>query len=410
MIAEDAVLGSIIKEPYLINETDLKAEHLTIAVNKNILMTMKKLEEEGKSIDLVSILTTGEPNSFGGAANLTRIQAAANPNKFDEHIEIIMDKWRSREKLNILQIASHENWDIDEIVKKLRDLTSNKTNDHQTITKLLTEVYESPWIKQTEIKGSPSGLASVDRVTGGWQDSDLIILAARPSMGKTDVMLQFAKYAGWSDRIPIIFSLEMPAVKLRDRLLASVGKYNRGKFKNLERFMSKEEKERWLETSASVNRTNIQIFDKPRQSISEMRMKIRRTLSEHPGKKPVIFIDYLTLIKSTNFFGGNMHLQVSEIVQELKSVAKEYECPVICLAQLSRGVEQRQDKRPILSDLRESGGIEETADVVIFLYRDSYYSIDEENKEMEMVFAKNRNGETGRVKIHYDKTTGELRI
>lgn len=408
MIAEKAILGSILKEPFLLKETDLQPDHLTNHQNKAILSAMRNLERENKSIDLISILSTGSPDSFGGAGNLQQIQAAANPEKFDDHVGIIMDLWREREKQNILHVAAQEDWDIDRITAELGKLTDDKTTDYQPIKELLTSVYEAPWEKQTQQAGSPSGLEPVDRLTGGWQDSDLIILAARPSMGKTDVMLTFAKHAGWHGRLPIVFSLEMPGFRLRDRLIASVGRYNRGKFKDLERFMTEDEKKRWTDTIGKVDITNIQIFDKPRQSLSEMRMKIRKAMNEFPGKKPIILVDYLTLIKPAEWMSGNMHLQVSEISKGLKGIAKEFECPVICLAQLSRGVEQRQDKRPMLSDLRESGSIEEDADVVLFLYRDSYYSKNDDDKTIELIFAKHRNGETGMVKAYYEKSTGEL--
>lgn len=227
---------------------------------------------------------------------------------------------------------------------------------------------------------------------------------------KTDVMLHFAKEAGWSDRLPIVFSLEMAAIRLRDRLLASIGSYDRGKFKNLEKHLTDPEKQRWHKTIARLDYTNIQIYDKPRQTLAEMRTKIRKSMHEFPDKKPIVFVDYLTLIKPAEHMNGNMHLQVGEISKGLKAIAKEFNCPVVCLAQLSRAVEQRNDKRPMLSDLRESGSIEEDADVVLFLYRDSYYTQDQADKELELIFAKHRNGETGVTKVSYEKTTGELRM
>lgn len=408
MIAENAILGSILKEPFLIKEIDISPEQLTNETNKNILTAMRKLDSEEKSIDLVNLLTLGDPNSLGGAGHLQQLEAVANPEKIDEYVETVQDAWREREKKNILNIAGQENWSIDQINGELSKLVNNKASDHHQIKDLLAEVYEVPWIKQEKSIGATSGLEPLDRITGGWQDGDLIILAARPSMGKTDVMLKFAKEAGFSNRLPIVFSLEMPAERLRDRLIASIGRYDRGKFKNLERFLNKEEKSRWAETIGRVDLTNIQIFDKPRQTISEMRMKIRKSMSEHPDRKPIILVDYLTLIKPSDWMGGNMHLQVSEISKSLKGIAKEFECPVICLAQLSRAVEQRNDKRPMLSDLRESGSIEEDADVVLFLYRDSYYSQDDEDDSLELIFAKHRNGETGLIKTYYHKPTGDV--
>ena len=136
-------------------------------------------------------------------------------------------------------------------------------------------------------------------------------------------------------------------------------------------------------------------------------MKARKVFAEHPDRKPIIFVDYLTLIRSTTK-GDNMHQKIGEISKGLKSMAKEFNCPVVVLAQLSRSVEQRQDKRPLLSDLRESGSIEEDADVVTFLYRDAYYSKDETDRTMEIIVAKNRNGGTGTVYANYNKFTGAI--
>ncbi|MBD7984440.1 AAA family ATPase [Sporosarcina sp. Sa2YVA2] len=408
MIAENAILGSILKAPYLIKETDIQPEHLTDGRNKALLTTIRELNTADKPIDLISILSAVNPDSIGGAAHLQQIERTGNVDKFDEHMEIVMDKWREREKNNLLHMAAQENWGIEQITGELGKLSNDKTTDHHSITNLLHPIYESAWEVLEQQKGSPTGLSPVDVITGGWQDSDLIIIAARPSVGKTDVMLHFAKEAGWHDRLPIVFSLEMPATRLRDRLMASVGRYDRGKFKNLGKFLTDAEKDRWVQTIGRVDMTRIQIYDKPRQTLAEMRTKIRKSAHEHPGKKPVVFIDYLTLIKPAEYMNGNVHQQVGEISKGLKAIAKEFECPVICLAQLSRAVEQRQDKRPMLSDLRESGSIEEDADVVMFLYRDSYYSQNNDDKELELIFAKNRNGETGKTVVHYEKSTGEL--
>lgn len=408
MIAENAVLGSILKEPYLIKEIDLQPEHLTSATNRNILTAMRKLDSEGRTIDLVSLLTLGSPEALGGAANLQQLQAVANPTKIDDHVEIVMDQWREREKINILNIATHENWNIDLITSKLSELTNDKTTDRHAIVDLSAEVFEKPWQKQESLQGVPTGLNVVDRMTGGWQKNDLIILAARPSMGKTDVMMNFAKHAGWHGKLPIIFSLEMPADKLRDRLISSIGRINKGKFKNLEKFLTDEEKSRWGDTLEKVNRTNLEIYDQAGQSLAEIRMKIRKSMNLYPDREPIILIDYLQLIRPADHLGGNRNLQVAEISKGLKEIAKEFNCPVICLSQLSRQVEQRNDKRPMMSDLRDSGSIEQDADVIIFLYRDAYYTKNDDDKELELLFAKHRNGETGMIKTYYDAAIGDV--
>ena len=408
LIAENAVLGSILKEPYLIKETNLQVEHFINHENKAIFAAMKKLDQSNKPIDLVSIMTTGDVESMGGASNLQQLQAVANPEKFDDHVDIVMDKWREREKNNLLHIATQDNWSIEKVTSELSKLVDDKTHDRHKIADLVADIFEAPWTKQETMKGIPTGLEVVDRLTGGWQNSKFIVIAGRPGAGKTDIALSFSKHAGWHGHVPIFFSLEMPANELRDRLISSVGRIEKGKFKNLERFLTDEEKERWTEITGRVSMVNLEIYDDAGQTLSEIRMKTRKTMSEYPGKKPVIIIDYLQLIRPAISMGGNRNLEVSEISRGLKELAKEFDCPVLCLAQLSRGVEQRSDKRPMLSDLRDSGSIEQDADIVMFLYRDSYYTKDDTDKSLEMIFAKHRAGSTGTIQVYYDPAIGEL--
>lgn len=406
MLAEEAVLGTILKEPHLLNDTDLKADYFQVTENKNIFLAMKELSNKGQAIDMVTLLTQDEPQKFGGAGKLNRIQNMANESKFDSYVELIIEHWQEREKLNVLEIAKHENWKLDKITTELNNLVSNKVKDHNNIKDLVAKVIEDPWKEIEQPKGVYTGLKSLQDATNGWQNGELIILAARPSMGKTDVMLHLAKYAGWNNCLPIIFSLEMNADSLRDRLIASTGMYNRSKMKDLYNRLSEAQKKTWMDTIGRVSETNIEIFDKSGQTVPEMRMKVRKLKNEYPDKQLIIFIDYLTLIKPTDDHKGNMHLATSDISKSLKALAKEFECPVISLAQLSRGVEKRNDKRPMLSDLRESGSIEEDADVVVFLYRDAYYSKIEDDDSLEIIIAKQRNGGVGTVEAKYNKFTG----
>ena len=392
MLIEEAILGTLLKEPHLLADSELKEVYFQVRDNRNILKAMKGLSAKGKAIDMITLLTTGNPEELGGAGKLNRIQSLSNELKFDSYVEILTETWREREKLNILEKAKQENWALDKITMELNFLTSNIVNDHQSIRDLVTNVAEDPWIEKEQTRGVVTGLDELQRATNGWQNGELIILAARPSMGKTDVMLQFAKQAGWNGCLPIVFSLEMNSTSLTDRLIASTGPYNRSKMRDLYNRLTDAQKKTWMNTLVKVGETNIEIFDKGGQTVPEIRMKIRKLKNQYPEKQPIVFIDYLTLIKPTDMHKGNMHLATSEISKGLKAIAKEFDCPVISLAQLSRQVEQRQDKRPMLSDLRESGSIEEDADVVLFLYRDSYYTKNEEDKSLEMIIAKQRNG------------------
>lgn len=224
---------------------------------------------------------------------------------------------------------------------------------------------------------------------------------------KSDAMLHLAKHAGWDNRLPILFSLEMSQNNLLMRSLASTGNYARNAIRDPYKLFTKGQKETWTKTTGQVGDTKMQIFDMPGQTLAQIRMKIRKSMNKYPNRKPVVFIDYLTLIRPATFT-GNMHIQIGEISKGLKAIAKEFNCPVVALAQLSRGVEQRQDKRPLLSDLRESGSIEEDADVVMFLYRDAYYSKEDSDRTLEIIVAKNRNGGTKTINAIYNKYTGAI--
>lgn len=408
LLVEESLLGTILKEPHLLQDADLKSEYFKYGEHKNILSAMKSLASKGQPIDIITLLTQSDPASFGGASKLEKIKNLANESKFESYLDILLDRWRESEKLNILEIAKHENWNLNKITTELNNLASNKVNDYNNIKDLMIQVAEIPWQQQIIQPGANTGLKVLQDATNGWQNGELIIVAARPSMGKTDVMLHLAKSAGWSNCIPIIFSLEMNADSLSKRLIASVGTFNRSKLKDPYNKLTEAQKNIWMSVIGKVSETNIEIFDNSGQTIPEMRMKIRKIKSLNPDKQIIVFIDYLTLIKPVSDFNGNMHLATSEISKSLKSLAKEFDCPVVSLAQLSRSVEKRVDKRPMLSDLRESGSIEEDADVVMFLYRDAYYSKDEEDDKLELIIAKQRNGGVGTVCAKYNKFTGAI--
>lgn len=406
-LAEEAVLGTILKENHLMLDASLKEEYFS-GENKALFIAMKELQQKGRLIDLVTLLTHSNHAAFGGAGKLNKIQSLANVNKFDKYVEILVDKWREREKLNILELARLENWNLNQITTALNNLVSNNIEDRHNIKDLVVGVYEDPWKKKEKKRGIPTGLKKLDLVTGGWQNGNLIIAAARPSIGKSDFMLTSAIAAGISGAKPIIFSLEMTAEEeLRDRVIANIGNINRSKMRDLFE-LSEKQKEMWSTVLGEVAKTDIEIFDNSKQTTNEMRMKIRKIANENPGRQLIVFVDYLTLIKPGENFKVLDHHAVSEISKDLKSIAKEFNCPVISLAQLNRGVEKRENKRPVLSDLRESGSIEEDANVVALLYRDSYYSGNEDDNSFEINVAKHRGGPIGLVRAVYNKFTGAI--
>ena len=405
---EKAFLGCIMKENSLIKDTIIHPKHLKEARHQELLRNMIKFHQTGKAIDLISLTTLPNLQYIGGVSYLNELLAFADIEKFNEIEELILEDWKEREKQNLLQIASMQNWSIEKIVKQLDSINQRKVNDHIDLSTALTKVFHLPWEEQEPERLAPTGIQKLDKFIGGFRDGEVTILAARPSMGKTDCMLHFAKEAGWAGYVPIIFSLEMPEKLITTRLIASTGGYNRMKLNNPYQLLSEKQKKRWPEVIGKLSQTNIQIFDHPAQTIPEIRAKLRSVIHQFPDRKPIVFIDYLTLIKPNAEYSGNTHYQVSEISRNLKTMAKDFHCPIVCLAQLNRGVESRAEKRPVMSDIRDSGSVEQDADMILFLYREKYYNRELEDDILEIIIAKNRNGPTGKITTFYNMYTGKI--
>ncbi len=407
-IAEKSFLGSLMKANYLIKDTIIRPQQLESTTHQELMRRMIQLTQNGKNTDLITLTTLPDLESFGGVSYLSELLSYAEIEKFEELEELIVDVWKEREKRNILKIAALNNWEIAKVIAELDKINQVKINDHLSIQQGLAAIYEAPWEDQEEVRSATTGVKKLDDMTGGFQDGEVTILAARPSMGKTDVMLHFAKAAGWSGYVPIIFSLEMPEKLITARLVASTGGFNRAKMRNPKKLLSPSQKEKWPHVMGNLCETNIQLFDGAGQKVAEMRAKTRKIMNQFPNKKPIILIDYLTLIQASQVYGGNAHIQVTEISKSLKTMAKDFDCPVICLAQLNRSVESRGNKRPMMSDIRESGSVEQDADVILFLYRDKYYDKNSEDHSLEIIVSKNRNGPVGTIKVKYNEHTGAI--
>ena len=267
------------------------------------------------------------------------------------------------------------------------------------VRNILTESFErlDALSKQDgSIRGISSGFKHVDGILGGFQPSDLVILAARPSMGKTAFALNIAEHAAVHQKKTVgLFSLEMSKEQLVDRLISSIGKIDAWKLRTGK--LNDDDFRSLNEAYGVLAESNLFIDDSASASVMEVRAKARRLQAEHG--LDLVVIDYLQLMESPSHAADGRTQEVSAISRGLKSLAKELHCPVIALSQLSRAVESRPDKRPLLSDLRESGGIEQDADVVMFLYREDYYNKEEQNNIMEVLVRKHRNGPTGDARV-----------
>ncbi|MFJ5771427.1 replicative DNA helicase [Psychrobacillus sp. NPDC093180] len=408
-LAEKSILGTMLKENYLISDSGIHAEYFNTQIHKNIFLGMQELVSTNKPADYITLLTVKEPSELGGANYLLDLINFENTVKFEQYQKILSDHWREQKKNNILFQAQAENWELPAIQKALDNLQNQQNVSGVTSVKeKLVSMAERPYVKSVSQKGITTGLRDLDKMLNGFQPSELTILAARPSMGKTDTMNHFALSAGWAGYLPILFSLEMSEETEIDRLIASTGSYSRLKMREPFEYFTDEQKKKWIPTLTRLSQANIEIDDRAGLTVAEIRAKARQLIKENPNQKPIIFIDYLQIIRGENPRDNQTQI-VGQISWDLKQMAKEFKCPVVCLSQLSRAVESRQDKRPMMSDLRDSGNIEQDADVIAFLYRDDYYDKESENQNLlEINIAKHRNGPTGAVMAAYIKETGRL--
>jgi replicative DNA helicase len=255
-----------------------------------------------------------------------------------------------------------------------------------------------------DVTGVPTGFYDLDRMTAGLQAGDLIVLAARPSMGKTALAINIAEHVALNEGLPVaVFSMEMGASQLAVRIVGSIGRIDQSHLRTGK--LSPEEWPRLIESIEKLRNISLHIDETPGLTVSELRANARR-LARHFGQLGLIVVDYLQLMSvSSSMSEENRATAVGEISRGLKMLAKELQCPVLALSQLSRGVESRTDKRPMMSDLRESGAIEQDADVIMFIYRDEYYTKEacKEPGVAEIIIGKQRNGPTGTVKLTFLK-------
>jgi replicative DNA helicase len=300
---------------------------------------------------------------------------------------------------NILDEAEQKIFNIGEEGSRMRQGFQSMGNLVVELLDRVEEMSQNP----NDITGVPTGFFDLDRMTSGMQAGDLIVLAARPSMGKTALAINIAENVALKEGLPVaVFSMEMGASQLAIRIVGSIGRIDQGRLRT-----GKLQDEEWPRLAEAVERlrtVSLSIDETPGLTPSELRASARR-LARNCGKLGLVVVDYLQLMSgSSGSDGDNRATELGEISRGLKMLAKELQCPVIALSQLNRGVEQRTDKRPMMSDLRESGAIEQDADVIMFIYRDDYYNKDSKEPGVaEIIIGKQRNGPTGTVKLTFLK-------
>lgn len=421
---EKIVLGAMLLEKEAVPKVIelLKPECFYDDKNRIVFEAMMSLFEANEPIDTVAIYDelkkSGKLENIGGAAYLSKlsddVSSAAN---VDYHAKIILEKWILRKlittSMNIATSAYQGSEDVFDILdgaeSEIFKITEEGLKEsYKSMDKAVKEAIEHIEAIHSQKLGNfsvPTGLYNLDEVLGGFQKTDLIILAARPSMGKTAFALSVARNAAIDYNVPIaLFSLEMATIQLVTRLICAEAKIDAhsvrtGKFKP-------EEGRRISMTAHRLSKAPIYIDDTPSQTVLEIRAKCRRMKAEK--NIGLVVIDYLQLMSSSGRVESRER-EISNISRSLKALAKELNIPVIALSQLNRAVESRNDKRPMLSDLRESGSIEQDADVVLFLYRPEAYGITSDSDGNstagmgEVIVAKQRNGPTGDVKVRFIK-------
>jgi replicative DNA helicase len=421
--AEQAVLGAILLEPSVlvsVNER-LKAEDFYRQAHQRLFQVMNDLAEKGEPVDLVTLTSELQDRKLldevGGVPYLTELASvvptAANVEYYARIVEekaILRRLIRTATQIAAAGYTGGEEVTqvLNEAEKKILEISQRRIRGgFIPIRDVLIESYEqieALHFNKSGINGIPSGFVDLDRMTSGFKGSDLIILAARPSMGKTAFALNVAQnVAVRAGKTVAIFNLEMSATQMVMRMLAAEGNIDAQAFRTGN--LNEEDWEKLTMAISTLSEAPIFIDDTPGVTVYDIRAKLRRLQAEHG--LGLVVIDYLQLISGRG--GESRQQEISEISRSLKLMARELDVPVIALSQLSRAVEQRQDKRPMLSDLRESGSIEQDADIVAFLYRDDYYNEDSEKKNIaELIIGKQRNGPVGKVELLFLKNYNKL--
>jgi len=416
--AEEAVLGALLIDPEAIYKVlpFLKADDFYLQKHRWVYESVIRVHERRDPVDFITLTTElGQQDhleAVGGGAYISQLISAVPSAISVESYGRLVEQTAVRRRLlgaagDIARFAYDEKLPVDQVVdhaeKALFGVSQKRsTRDLQSIQEIVPRYYdhiEYLYEHRGELMGVPSGFRDLDRVLGGFQRSDLLILAARPGVGKTSLMLTFALRAAEKRKVVALFSLEMSAEQLVQRLVAQVSGIDAQRLRLGQ--LKDEEWPAFAEAIGHLSELPIYIDDTPSITVLQLRTKCRRLTSERG--LDMIFVDYLQLMDS-DFRSENRVQEVSYISRSMKGLAREIDVPLMTASQLSRAVEQRQDKHPVLSDLRDSGSLEQDADIVMFIYRDELYNENTESPNIaDLMIAKHRSGPTGTVQLYFNK-------
>ena len=422
---EEAVLGALMleRDAYVTVADIIDTDSFYKEEHKKIFEAIKYLSTHEKPVDLLMVTQQlkdlNELDVVGGPLYITQLTSrVASAAHIEFHARIIAQKYIQRELIRVSSEiqgkAYDDNMDVDDLIdfsetalfKVAEGNIKKETLPIKPILKEAAMLIEEASKRDDGLSGAPSGFTALDRMTSGWQKTDLVIIAARPAMGKTAFVLSMARNMAVEHQVPVaVFSLEMSSVQLVNRLIAAETELGSEKIKNGR--LADWEWEHFNRKLNVLEEAPLFIDDTPALSIFEFRAKCRRLKMQH--NIGVVVVDYLQLMTAGDAGRGSREQEVSMISRSLKAIAKELDVPILALSQLNRSVESREGKRPQLSDLRESGAIEQDADLVLFIHRPEYYGITEDESGnsllgvAEIIVAKHRNGSVGDVQLAFKK-------
>lgn len=419
--AEQAIIGGLMLDNQVWDKVSLKLCEADFYRTEHRLLyrAITELAKKNQPFDVVTLLDSLKSNNaLDDAGGETYLFELANNTpsvaNVSAYADIVREKSVQRQLISVAgEIADSAYNAGGREVSELLDFAETKVfaiaeqtggdDGPENIKSILVKAVEridALYHNGEALTGLPTGLSDLDEMTSGLQSSDLVIVAGRPSMGKTTLVMNMAEHAAIKATKPVlVFSMEMPADSLAMRMMSSLGRIDQHRLRT-----GKLSDDDWPRVTSAVHMLSeapLFIDDTPALSPAEMRARARRLAKEH-GQLGLIVVDYLQLMKVPGFKADNRTAEISEISRSLKSLAKELEVPVVALSQLNRSLEQRHDKRPVMSDLRESGAIEQDADVICFIYRDEVYNEDSPDKGVaEIIIAKQRNGPIGKVRVAF---------
>lgn len=408
--AEQSVLHCILKDNGLLQEIQLEPEHFTDMRHQRIFQAMKRLAKNNEIIDVVSLsVQLGDELMFVGGYDYLNdlLHIVANVEHVHTYERYIIEEYKKqRIKELAKQIKDTNDYEkIQQLTQEMNNLTFDEKQDEFNLVDALADIELDVNTEKNGINGISTGFTDLDVILDGWIEEELTIIGARPSVGKTAFSLALANNALQKGHFVTFFSLEMSAKSLLTRMICGIGRIHATKIKNAAKRFNEQDWVNYRQAQGILTtyKGRLDIDDRSKVKVTDIWARVKANVKKDPHARHLVIIDYLTLIEGSG--RRERYLEIGEITRTLKRMARELKVSVIVLAQLNRAVEQRQDKRPTKSDLRDSGEIEQDADKILLLYRDDYYNKEEQQNIIEVIVDKNRNGPLGVVKLYFDKNT-----